>query len=258
MYDMYCKPSFTNYLTLKPIKLNIKLNHLSLSIIIIFFLACGGGSGGNDENGVTPTPDEMNPVEPTPTPIQNQTLRLTSAEPTINEGNARYTEFAGVDLNAQRLLSRVTVNVAAGGESISGKAIAYARFTARSSSGALRANLDWHGTLTSAINLSSSTEMLVHLRVREINPNGSAGPQIFSRQLERDGIGSGLKAAERLTVQSSANEAYELNLKQSQPYRIEVELECRLRVEVISFALVDCNAESGNRGLNVNALEIMY
>jgi hypothetical protein len=32
----------------------------------------------------------------------------------------------------------------------------------------------------------------------------------------------------------------------------------KLRVEVISFALVDCDAESGNRGVHVNELEILY
>jgi len=229
-----------------------------LVILMVFSLASCGGSGGGEEReddggGITdPTPD------PTPAPIQDQNLNLTSAEPTVNEGDARMTRFAGVDLNAQRLLARTTVNVAAGGETISATARAFSQFTARSSDAALLANLNWRGTLVSSVNLSASTEMIVNLRVREVNPNGSLGAEVFARQLERDGIGSGLKSVEVLNVNNNINQAYQLNLKEGQAYRIVVELQCSLRVDVLSLALIDCNAETGNRGVFVNELKILY
>jgi hypothetical protein len=233
-----------------------KLFHFVVVLLLASLIACGGGGGGDNETDPTPAPD-MTP-SPSPTPIMDQSLRLTSASPGVLVENARYTQFSVVDLNAQRLKSRVLVNVAAGGETIEAKAIGYSQFNARAARGALHASINWRGTLLSAVNLSASTEMIVALKVREINPNGSPGPEIFSRRLERDGIGSGLKAAEVLNVDDGIDQAYELNMKVGQRYRVEVELECKLRVDVISFALIDCNAETGNRGVFVNELEIMY
>jgi len=240
--------------------LNIVRNlttNLMVILMVFSLVSCGGGSSGQGNGGgggeeIAPTPD------PAPTPIQDQNLNLSSAEPGVNVGTARLTRFSAVDLNAQRLLARTTVNVAAGGETLSATARAFAQFTARSTDASLLADIDWSGNLLSSVNLSASTEMVVNLRVHEVNPNGSLGPEVFGRQLERDGIGSGLKAVEVLNVNDNIRQAYQLNLKQGQAYRVVVELQCSIRVDGLSLALTDCNAESGGRGVFVNELMIMY
>jgi len=242
--------------------LNIVRNlttNLMIILMVFSLVSCGGGSSGGDDEGGGGGGDEMMPSpDPDPTPIPNQNLNLSSAEPGVNEGTLRLTRFSAVDLSAQRLLARTTVNVAAGGETLSATARAFAQFTARSSDAALLADLDWSGTLLSSVNLSASTEMVVNLKVHEVRPNGSLGAEVFGRRLERDGIGSGLKAVEVLNVNDNVRQAYQLNLKEGQAYRIVVELQCSIRVDGISFALTDCNAESGGRGVFVNELMIMY
>lgn len=54
------------------------------------------------------------------------------------------------------------------------------------------------------------------------------------------------------------SELFQMDLKEGQVYRVEVELECNLRVDIISFSLVDCNAESSDRGVFVNELAVRY
>lgn len=241
------------------LEFHLKILPFILSLLCVSFLfACGGGSSNSRDQEGTPTPTpEGSPApttEPTPVAIQDQTLRLSAATPGINEGNARTTRFAVTDLNGQRLRSRTTVNVAAGGERITALATGFASFTARSSDAALFADIDWHGTLVSAVNLSAGTQMVVTLRVRETN----SGAEVFARQLERDGIGSGLKALEKLDVRGNINQAYQLNLKEGTQYRVVIELQCSLHVDVLSLALIDCNSESDSRGLNVNELKVLY
>ncbi|MCC5942345.1 MAG: hypothetical protein JJU37_12470, partial [Balneolaceae bacterium] len=164
--------------------------------------------------------------------IEDQILRLTGAAPGYNEGDLRYTRFATTDLNAQRMRVRTTVNVSAAGETQQAVARGYAQFTARTTQASLFADINWRGTMLSAINLSAKTQMIVRLRVREITPTGGNGPVLFTETLESDGIGSGLKALETLTVNDSVSESYQMNLKKGQQYRVEVELECNLRVDI--------------------------
>lgn len=238
---------------------------LRLGRILILALVFGVAACGDSDEGATETPPEEPPVEvpapeepPAPEPPEDQTLSLTSARPTINEGSLRTTRFAAVDLNNQRLLSRTTVNVGGFGEEFGARAVAFAQFTARAASASLLADIDWSATMLSAVNLSTKSEVAVTLRVRELNPDGSLGAEVLTRQLERDGIGSGLKAVEVLNVSDSIREEYVLALTEGQPYRVVVELECSLRIDVLSFSLIDCNAESDDRGVNVNELVIMY
>lgn len=190
--------------------------------------------------------------------VEDQALSITSATGGYNDGNSRYTRFSTASLNAQRLRVRTTVNVSAAGETQKAVARGYAQFTARAADGSLFADINWRGTLLSAINLSAKTEMVVRLRVRERTPQGGNGPVLFTETLERDGIGSGLKAVETLNVIDDVRESFQMNLKEGQVYRVEVELECNLRVDIISFSVVDCNAESSNRGVFVNELEVRY
>jgi len=190
--------------------------------------------------------------------LEDHNLRLTSAAPSVDDRSARFTEVAGTDLNAQRLISRTTVNISAAGETKKAVARAYAQFTARATTASMLADINWKATLLSAINLSAKTEVVVRMRVRERTPNGGNGPVIFSETLERDGIGSGLKALENLNVVDDIRESFELTLKKDQVYRIEVELECNLRVDIISFSLVDCNAGTADRGVFVNELKVSY
>jgi hypothetical protein len=190
--------------------------------------------------------------------LEDHNLRLTSAAPSVDDRSARFTEVAGTDLNAQRLLARTTVNISAAGETKKAVARGYAQFTARATTASMLADINWKATLLSAINLSAKTEVVVRLRVRERTPNGGNGPVIFSETLERDGIGSGLKALENLNVVDDIRESFELTLKKDQVYRIEVELECNLRVDIISFSLVDCNAGTADRGVFVNELKVSY
>ncbi|TVR20032.1 MAG: hypothetical protein EA391_00035 [Balneolaceae bacterium] len=218
-----------------------------LALLVGFFFlntACTNTSTGAEE-------DEIEVIE-------DQNLRLTSAEPGYSEGNLRFTRFATTNLNAQRMRVRTTVNVSAAGETQRAVARGYAQFTARATEASLFADINWKGTMLSAINLSSKTQMIVRLRVREINPHGGNGPVLFTETLDSDGIGSGLKALETLNVNDRVSESYHMNLKKGQAYRVEVELECNLRVDIISFSLVDCNAESSDRGVFVNELKVMY
>lgn len=190
--------------------------------------------------------------------LEDHNLRLTSAAPSVDDRSARFTEVAGTDLNAQRLMSRTTVNISAAGETKKAVARGYAQFTARATAASMLADINWKATLLSAVNLSAKTEVVVRMRVRERTPNGGNGPVIFSETLERDGIGSGLKALENLNVVDDIRESFELTLKKDQVYRIEVELECNLRVDIISFSLVDCNAGTADRGVFVNELKVSY
>lgn len=190
--------------------------------------------------------------------IEDQNLSITSAAPGYSEGNARYTRYATTDLNAQRLRTRTTVNVSAAGETKQAVARGYAQFTAKAAKASLFTDINWKGTMLSAINLSAKTQMVVRLRVRERTPNGENGPVIFSETLENDGIGSGLKAVETLNIIDDIRESFQMNLKEGQVYRVEVELECNLRVDVLSLSLVDCNAESSDRGVFVNDLVVRY
>jgi len=190
--------------------------------------------------------------------LEDHNLRLTSAAPSVDDRSARFTEVAGTDLNAQRLIARTTVNISAAGETKKAVARGYAQFTARATEASMLADINWKATLLSAVNLSAKTEVVVRMRVRERTPNGGNGPVIFSETLERDGIGSGLKALENLNVIDDIRESYELTLKKDQVYRIEVELECNLRVDIISFSLVDCNAGTADRGVFVNELKVSY
>lgn len=120
------------------------------------------------------------------------------------------------------------------------------------------AGINWKATLLSAVNLSAKIEVIVRMRVRERTPTCGNGPVIFSETLERGGIGSGLKALENLNLIDDIRESYELTLKKDQVYRIEVELECNLRVDIISLSLVDCNAGTADRGVFVNELKVSY
>lgn len=215
------------------------------SLLLIINTACTDTGTGPEE-------------EPEEEIIEDQELSITSSAPGKNDGNARWTEYAATDIGKQRMLTRTTVNVAGPGDTKSATAVGYARFYAKADEASLLADINWKGTLLSAVNLSANTEMIVNLRVRHMNPNGSSGAEIFSRQLERDGIGSGLKALQKLDVESSIRESYQLNLKEGELYRIEVSLQCKLRVDVVSFSLVDCNAESDDRGVFVEQLKVMY
>lgn len=221
-----------------------QLLFLIFSLLLVISTACSDNGTG--------------PEEPEEEIIEDQELSITSSSAGKNEGNARWTEYAATDIGKQRMLSRTTVNVAGPGDTKSATAVGYARFYAKADEANLLADINWKGTLLSAINLSSTTEMIVNLRVRHMNPNGSAGAEIFSRQLERDGIGSGLKALQKLDVESSIRESYTLNLTKGELYRIEVSLQCRLRVDILSFSLVDCNAESKDRGVFVEQLKVIY
>lgn len=208
--------------------------------------------------GCTETGIGLSEEEPEEEIIEDQDLRMTSATPGFNDKHTRWTEAANTDLGAQRLIARTTVSVSAAGETKKAVARGYAQFTARAAEGSLFTDINWKGTLLSAVNLSAKTEMFVRLRVRERTPHGENGPVIFSETLEHDGIGSGLKAVEVLNVIDDVSESFELNLKKDQVYRVEVELECNLRVDVISLSLVDCNAGTSNRGVFVNELKVQY
>lgn len=190
--------------------------------------------------------------------LEDHNLRLTSAAPSVDDRSARFIEVAGTDLNDQRMLARTMVNISAAGETKKAVARGYAQFSARATEASMLADINWKATLLSAVNLSAKTEVVVRLRVRERTPNGGNGPVIFSETLERDGIGSGLKALENLNVVDDIRESFELTLKKDQVYRIEVELECNLRVEIISFSMVDCNAGTADRGVFVNELKVSY
>ncbi|MCG2589677.1 hypothetical protein [Rhodohalobacter sulfatireducens] len=228
----------------QPLSKKVRDLFFLFSLLFVISTACS-------DNGVGPEEEE-------PEIIEDQELSITSSSAGKNEGNARWTEYAATDIGNQRMLSRTTVNVAGPGDTKSATAVGYARFYAKADEASLLVDINWKGTLLSAINLSSSTEMIVHLRVRHMNPNGSTGSEIFSRQLERDGIGSGLKALQKLDVESSIRESYELNLTKDELYRVEVSLQCKLQVDIVSFSLVDCNAESDNRGVFVEQLKVMY
>ncbi len=223
---------------------SIRIIFFLVSLLLVFNTAC-------TENGT-------GPEEPEEEIIEDQDLSITSSSAGKNDGNARWTEYAATDIGNQRMLSRTTVNVAGPGDTKSATAVGYARFYAKANEASLLADINWKGTLLSAINLSSTTEMIVNLRVRHMNPNGSAGAEILSRQLERDGIGSGLKALQKLDVEDSIRESYQLNLTEGELYRIEVSLQCRLQVDILSFSLVDCNAESDDRGVYVEQLKVSY
>jgi|GEM_PF-4312152 len=157
--------------------------------------------------------DEEEPVEEEEIIIEDHDLRLTSAAPSVDDRSARFTEVAGTDLNAQRLMARTTVNISAAGETKKAVARGYAQFTARATAASMLADINWKATLLSAVNLSAKTEVVVRLRLRERTPNGQKGPVIFSETLERDGIGSGLKALENLNVVDDIRESFELTLK---------------------------------------------
>jgi hypothetical protein len=223
-----------------------RLLFLLFSLLLVINTAC-------IDTGTGPGEDE-----PEEEIIADQDLSITSAAPGYSEGNARFTRYAATDLNAQRLRTRTTVNISAAGETKVAVARGFAQFTARATDASLFADINWKGTMLSAINLSAKTEMVVRLRVRERTSTGGDGPVLFSETLERDGIGSGLKAVETLNVIDSSRESYQMKLKKDQVYRVEVELECNLRVDIISFSLVDCNAESSDRGLFVNRLKVQY
>ena len=60
-----------------------------------------------------------------------------------------------------------------------------------------------------------------------------------------------------LNVDDSVRDRFNVRLTPGQMYRVEVELECFLRVDVISFTAVDCNAESDDRGVFVNQLKVL-
>lgn len=192
----------------QPLSKKVRDLFFLFSLLFVISTACS-------DNGVGPEEEE-------PEIIEDQELSITSSSAGKNEGNARWTEYAATDIGNQRMLSRTTVNVAGPGDTKSATAVGYARFYAKADEASLLVDINWKGTLLSAINLSSSTEMIVHLRVRHMNPNGSTGSEIFSRQLERDGIGSGLKALQKLDVESSIRESYELNLTKDELYRVEV------------------------------------
>ena len=226
------------------------INHvliLLFGFLMILSTAC-------TETGTGPEEEE----EPAEEIIEDQNLSISSAAPGYSEGNARFTRYAATDLNAQRLRSRTTVNISAAGETKQAIARGYAQFTAKAAKASLFADINWKATMLSAINLSAKTQMLVRLRVRERTANGGNGPVIFSETLESDGIGSGLKALETLNIIDDVSESFQMNLKEGQVYRVEVELECNLRVDIISFSLVDCNAESSDRGVFVNDLVVRY
>lgn len=206
---------------------------------------------------VTGTDDEEE-IEEEIEVITDQDLRLTTAAPTVDEGNSRFTRVATTYLGAQRLVARTRVNVSAAGETKKAVARAYAQFKSKSTDASLFADINWKGTLFTAVNLSAKTEMFVRLRVRERTANGNNGPVLFTETLEHDGIGSGLKALETLTIKDSISESFQMNLKEDQVYRVEVELECNLRVDIISLSLVDCNAGTSDRGVFVNQLKIKY
>jgi len=227
-------------------------NNLSWSALLLFGLLMITASSCTVMGSEEEEPDEEVEI------IEDHDLRLTSAAPSVDDRSARFTEVAGTDLSAQRLMARTTVNISAAGETKKAVARGYAQFTARSTTASMLADINWKATLLSAINLSAKTEVVVRMRVRERTPNGGNGPVIFSETLERDGIGSGLKALENLNVIDDVRESYELTLKKGQVYRIEVELECNLRVDIISFSLVDCNAGTSDRGVFVNELKVSY
>lgn len=236
-----------NFLNQEPSN-HYRILFILMSFLLVISTACTEtGTGLEDEE-----------IEEEVEIIEDQNLRLTSAAPGYSEKKTRWSRAANTDLSAQRLIARTTVNVSAAGETKKAVARGYAQFTARAAEGSLFADINWKSTLLSAINLSARTEMYVRLRVRERTPHGKNGPVIFSETLEHDGIGSGLKAVEVLNVKDDISESFELNLKKDQVYRVEVELECNLKVEIISFSVVDCNAGTSDRGVFVNDLKIQY
>jgi len=235
----------------------MKTKQLIVLLLLSLALASCGGGGGGDGDAETPQPDPGSGDETVTFPKEISLSSFTGSA-TINEGTLRTTRFSSVNISTKRARSRTTVNVAAGGETISAKSFLRAQFTAKRPTATLHTNMRWKGTLLSSINLSASTEMRVTLRVREVTSTGSLGSEVFSQQLERDGIGSGLKSVEILNVNDNVNRGFQLNLIEGRQYRAEVELECRLKVDGISLALIDCNAESDDRGVYITSMSVEW
>ena len=74
--------------------------------------------------------------------LEDHNLRLTSAAPSVDDRSARFTEVAGTDLNAQRLMARTTVNISAAGETKIAMARGYAQFTARATQASMLADIN--------------------------------------------------------------------------------------------------------------------